>query len=86
MAAKALRTVLGRMGFTPQAATILMTEQGMGDLAEFTLLMDEEAENFCMVTHRPRGTIANPDADEDRQPDRIPNAGLPTCPFALKTT
>ena len=45
----ALRTALGRLGFTDEAANAITDTQGINDLAELELLTDSEVENHCKV-------------------------------------
>ena len=70
----ALRTALGRLGFTDEAANAITDTQGINDLAELELLTDSEVENLCKVVRRPGGEVANPNAAVG-QPNNVPNHG-----------
>ena len=72
----AFRQALVRIGFTQDAATYITTEQGIDSLIQLRNLDDDECTNLCKVTRRPGGTVANPDAGDDGQPDFIPNPGF----------
>jgi hypothetical protein len=49
----ALRTALGRMGLTVEAAEYLIDHQGMDSLSEFQILTDDEVETLYKVIRRP---------------------------------
>ena len=55
----ALRTALGRIGFSNQAATAITTVQQIDSVEELGLLEDEAVYNLCKVTRKPGGTITN---------------------------
>ena len=80
--AAALRTALGRIGFSAQAAHAItgndpdLGQQGFDSLEEFAILKDEEVEHLCKVIRRPGGTIPNPVAGDDDEDDTIPNPGI----------
>ena len=69
----ALRTALGRLGFTNAAATAITAadQQDIGDLEELRFLTDTEVENLCKVIRRPGGTI------NDAAGNPVPNPGIP---------
>jgi hypothetical protein len=78
----ALRAALTRMGLTAAAAQNVTDVQGMDPMEEFSLLTDQEAENFCKTIRRPGGTIPNPalpvgGASPAGMPPTIPNPGIP---------
>ncbi|KAL3934951.1 MAG: hypothetical protein SGARI_003168 [Bacillariaceae sp.] len=73
--AAAIRTALGRLGMSPEAAQAV-TEQGMDDIDEFRIMDDNQVETLCKRLSRPGGTTANPDAGAPGQPARIPNPGF----------
>lgn len=56
----ALRTSLGRMGLSYEAALFLTDVQGMDTLTEFQFLNDDEVESLCRVLRRPGGTSGTP--------------------------
>ena len=87
----AIRTALGRLGFSNEAANYITSDQngqGMNSLAEFAVLTDDEVENLCKVVRRPGGMMQNPNAAAPpgadaaaaaaaaAQPAQIPNPGL----------
>ena len=87
----AIRTALGRLGFSNEAANYITSNQngqGMNSLAEFAVLTDDEVENLCKVVRRPGGMMQNPNAAAPpgadaaaaaaaaAQPAQIPNPGL----------
>ena len=87
----AIRTALGRLGFSNEAANYITSDQngqGMNSLAEFAVLTDDEVKNLCKVVRRPGGMMQNPNAAAPpgadaaaaaaaaAQPAQIPNPGL----------
>jgi len=56
----ALQEALMRMGFSQDAATYMMVDQGMDSLDKFCIMTDDKAETLCKVLHHPRGTISKP--------------------------
>ena len=71
----AIRTVLGRLGFTGVAQTFITDAQGLDTLEEFRILTDSEVESLVKVIRRPGGTIADP-APGAAPDTRIPNPGI----------
>lgn len=69
-----MRGVFTRLGFTVDAARVIVDDQGIDDIQEMTILSDLEVENLCKVVRRPGGVIPNPNAAEG-QPQVIPNQG-----------
>ena len=67
-----MRALYQRLGFTNQAATILLDVQGIDSLEEIGYLTDDQVEGLCKRVQRPGGTIPNP-AGADEPP--IPNPG-----------
>jgi hypothetical protein len=55
----AMRGVFTRIGFTFEAASLLVGDQGINELKEIRRLTDSEAEDLCKVLRRPGGAIAN---------------------------
>lgn len=61
--AASIRTMLERMGFTPDAATLITGDQGIDSVDELRTLDDDKASNLCRVLRRPGGTNAAGVAD-----------------------
>jgi hypothetical protein len=74
--AAAMRTAIGRLGFSVTAATAIVDEQDINSVDELRLLSDDECTNLCKVVRRPGGTVANPQAGVAGQPALIPNPGI----------
>lgn len=55
----AMRTMFERLGFTANAATLIVDTQGIDSLDELRLLKDSEVEGLCKVLRRPGGMVAN---------------------------
>ena len=72
----AMHAALQHLGFTAEAAVLIMDDQQINSIAELCLLTDEEVGNLCRVLHQPGGTIPNPDADNAGAPANIPNPGM----------
>ena len=72
----AIRGALERIGFSQQARTYIVNNQGIDEIEELRILTDEEVENLCKNVRRPGGTIPNPQAGQG-QPNHIPNPGIP---------
>jgi len=69
----AMRQVFQRLGFSQQAATAVVDDQGINSLDELRILKDDEITNLCKVIRRPGGQIANPNPDVQ---GNIPNPGI----------
>ena len=54
---------------------MLVDGQGIDDLSEISLLVDEEVEDICKLVRRPGGNIVNPNVDAVGQPAEIPVPG-----------
>ena len=76
MALNALRTALGRIGFSVDARNEITDAQGLDELEKFSYLTDTEVENLCKTIRRPGGTVDNPDAEGAGQPAVIPDHGI----------
>ena len=61
--AASIRTMLERMGFTPEAAQLVTGDQGIDSVDELRNLDDDKASNLCRVLRRPGGTNAAGAAD-----------------------
>ena len=68
-AVTAIRTALGRLGFTGAAQIFITDAQGLNTLEEFCILTGSEVESLIKVIRRPGGTIADP------APGAAPDAG-----------
>ena len=66
------------LGFTQEASNAITDDQGIDSTEEMQYLTDSEVENLCAVVRKPGGTIANP-APGARQPQNIPNPGIPVA-------
>ena len=55
MAAVALRSAYGRIGFSAEAALVITDTQGIDNMEELEILTDGEIENLCKVIRRPGG-------------------------------
>lgn len=58
----AIRQMLIRLRFSAEAATFIMTEQGLDTLDDIAQLTDDEIEKTCKLTRKPGGMIDNPAA------------------------
>ena len=77
MAARAAMSAMyQRLGFSPEAAGLLVDDQGMDTLEELSILEDEECDSLCKLLRRPGCTIPNPNVAVADAPARIPNPGL----------
>ena len=77
MAARAaMSSMYQRLGFSLEAAGLLVDDQGMDTLEELSILTDEECDSLCKLVRRPGGTIPNPNVAVADAPARIPNPGL----------
>ena len=72
----AIRATMVRIRFTANAVNVMTEDPGMDLLAEFALLTDDEVINLCKVFRQPGGTVPNPAAGAEGQPDVIRNEGL----------
>jgi ribosomal protein S13 len=52
-----MREAMTRIGFTEAAARALVEEQGIDNLEEVKLLIDDEIESLCRVIRRPGGNL-----------------------------
>jgi len=50
-----MQAALCRLGFTTQAATAIMADQGINSLEELRILDDKEVESLCKVIRKPGG-------------------------------
>ena len=50
-----IRAALVRMGFSKDAAGVVVDDQGLNELTEFRILTDNEVENLCRVIQKPGG-------------------------------
>ena len=64
-----------RIGFTQETANNIVDDQGIDSIEEVGYLKDPDIDALCKTLNRPGGTIANPNAGNAGQPDRIPNPG-----------
>ena len=58
-----VRQMLERIGFTNEAATEIVGDQGINSIDELRTLDDKMAENLCKVLRRPGGATAGGNAD-----------------------
>lgn len=72
--AAALRTALGRLGFSDPCCAFIVDIQGMDSLEEFAFLLDSDVENLCRVCRKPGGTLAAPTPTDANR--TIPHAGF----------
>ena len=59
MNAAAIRTALGRIGFSVEARNAIVNEQEINTLEELRLLDDDAVSSLCRVVRRPGGHIVN---------------------------
>ena len=83
-AANAQRTALERLGFTNEAATQMVDNEGIDDIEIIRDLTDEDIANLCKTLRQPGGTIPNPNAAVAGQPATIPNRGFTVSMIAEK--
>ena len=75
MAAAAARTMFEWIGFSKEAAVVLVYQQNLQELDDIRDLTDDEVESICKKIARPGGLIddPNPGAAAGAQ---IPNPGV----------
>ena len=48
--AVSIRAALERIGFTQPASSYIVVDQGFNEVADYTILTDEEAAKICYIT------------------------------------
>ena len=64
------------LGFSLEAADLLVDDQDMDTLEELSILTDDECESLCKLVRHPGGTIPNRNMAVAGSPARIPDPGL----------
>ena len=76
-AANAIRTALGRVGFSPPSVAFLTDEQGFNTLNKFKVLTNDEVDHLGSVLRKPGGTV-------ERNGVQVPHPGFSISYVAIK--